>query len=266
MTEKSLLAADGVGWASLVLMGLTLVSSFIDWGIAKSVLWSGLRAFLQLTLLGVLLRFIFARNEILWTGGAILAMTLAATQAITERLDSRYRRIRLHCLTSMAIGSWLSCAFAAKFILSPESAHSTAAVLPLAGLLLGNSLSGISLGMNQWVRDLQQKKDWIELYLAHGATRFEASKPLVQQVIRTALTPVLNAMTVAGVVSMPGMMTGQILAGADPTQAVRYQISILFLMAASTFLGISVAVSLGYFTVFTTKHQLNIDAIQRPAK
>ena len=93
-------------------------------------------------------------------------------------------------------------------------------------------------------------RDQVEAHLALGATRWEAARPLVQQAVRTGLIPTINAMMVVGIVSLPGMMTGQILAGADPVQAVKYQIVIMFLLASAAALGTVSVVLLSYSAAF----------------
>ncbi len=100
----------------------------------------------------------------------------------------------------------------------------------------------------------------VEALLTLGATRWEAARPLVQQAVRTGLIPTINAMMVVGVVSLPGMMTGQILAGASPVEAVKYQIVIMFLIASATALGTVSVVLLSYRRLFNEHHQF-LDAL-----
>ena len=105
----------------------------------------------------------------------------------------------------------------------------------------------------------------MEGLLALGATRWEAARDVVRAAIRTGLVPIMNAMMVVGLVSLPGMMTGQILSGVDPLDAVKYQIVILFLIAAATTLGVVSAVLLGYRRLFTASHQFRYDRIRKIA-
>src|ERR1700722_9999814 len=127
--------------------------------------------------------------------------------------------------------------------------------IPLLGMILGNTLNGVSLGLDRLGSELTGRRDQVEALLALGATRWEAARPLVQQAVRTGLIPTINAMMVVGIVSLPGMMTGQILAGADPVEAVKYQIVIMFLIASAAALGTVSVVLLSYRRLFNEHHQ-----------
>jgi putative ABC transport system permease protein len=107
-------------------------------------------------------------------------------------------------------------------------------------MILGNALTGISLALDRLTEDLTVRRDQIESLLALGATRWEAAQQSIQEAVRTGMIPTINQMMVMGTVSLPGMMTGQIIAGANPTDAVRYQIVLIFAIAAGTGLGISI--------------------------
>ena len=122
-------------------------------------------------------------------------------------------------------------------------------------MILGNTLNGISLGMDRLGDELATKHNQVDTLLALGATRWEAARASVQQAVRTGMIPMLNMMMIVGVVSLPGMMTGQLLAGTKPDQAVMYQIVIMFLLAAGTSLGTVSVVLLGYRRLFTAEHQ-----------
>ena len=127
--------------------------------------------------------------------------------------------------------------------------------IPLLGMILGNTLNGVSLGLDRLGSELAVRRDQVEAILALGATRWEAARPLLQQAVKTGLIPTINAMMVVGIVSLPGMMTGQILAGASPVEAVKYQIVIMFLIASATALGTVAVVLLSYRRLFNENHQ-----------
>ncbi len=157
---------------------------------------------------------------------------------------------------SFVCGAWLFSFFAHEFLFTKNAASEISVILPFTGLLIGNSLSGISLGISEWNRAIVRQSGWIETRLAHGATCWEASHPVFKQAMMTAMTPIINSMSVSGIVSLPGMMTGQLLAGADPLKAVEYQIVAMFLIAASTLFGSLVAIGLGFKRKFNQVHQL----------
>jgi putative ABC transport system permease protein len=134
--------------------------------------------------------------------------------------------------------------------------------IPLLGMILGNTLTGISLGLERFTDALTQGRDQVELLLTLGGTRWEAALPAIRQAARTGMIPILNSMTVVGIVSLPGMMTGQLLAGVSPVQAVKYQIVIMFLIASATALGTVGAVLLGYLRLFNRRHQFRFEALR----
>jgi putative ABC transport system permease protein len=123
------------------------------------------------------------------------------------------------------------------------------------GMILGNTLNGISLGLDRLGSELAAKRAQVEALLALGATRWEAARHPIQEAVRTGLIPIMNSMMVVGIVSLPGMMTGQILAGASPLEAVKYQIVIMFLIASGTALGTVSVVLLSYRRLFNSSHQ-----------
>jgi putative ABC transport system permease protein len=110
-------------------------------------------------------------------------------------------------------------------------------VIPLLGMILGNSLTGVALGLDRFLEHLAVRRAEVELRLAFGATRAEALTPPLRDAMRTGMIPILNSMAAAGIVSLPGMMTGQILAGSPPLQAVAYQVVVMFMIAAAVAIG-----------------------------
>jgi putative ABC transport system permease protein len=113
-------------------------------------------------------------------------------------------------------------------------------------MLLGNGLNGISLAMDRLLDGLVDRRPAVEARLALGASLWTAVRPWVADAVRVGLTPIINSMMVVGIVSLPGMMTGQILAGANPRDAVAYQILIMFMIAGATAVGTIVLCLLAY--------------------
>ena len=126
----------------------------------------------------------------------------------------------------------------------------------------GNAMTGISLGLDSLPRLARQERVGIEAQLLLGASRWRAMRYVAQRALRTAFTPMLNSMAAAGVVFLPGMMTGQILAGAAPDQAVKYQILVLLLIAGATGLGVLTAVMASIWRVTDGRHRLRLDRLR----
>jgi uncharacterized protein (TIGR00245 family) len=131
--------------------------------------------------------------------------------------------------------------------------------IPTVGMLLGNAMTGVALGVDSCLTQLHNNKDRIEAFLAYGATRWETARPIAIEGVRLAMLPTLNGMSVMGLIAIPGMMTGQILAGEAPMNAVRYQQIIMFLISAATALAtvISVLVSLLALSAFHVHFRQN---------
>ncbi len=130
-------------------------------------------------------------------------------------------------------------------------------------MVLGNTLTGISLSLDYLLDALSEKRKVVEMELALGATRWEAARDLLGGAVTRGMIPTLNGMMVVGVVSLPGMMTGQILQGADPVNAVKYQIVVMFMLCTATALGSIISALLVYRRLFNPRHQLNLDIVRK---
>ncbi len=187
----------------------------------------------------------------------MVLMSIIAGIAAVQRTDRRFRGIWWTSLAAVTGSTWFVLGVALTLVIAPSVWRENPAqyAIPLMGMILGNALNGISLGLDRLTQELTARRAEVELRLTLGATRWEAARPCVVHAIRTGMIPIINSMMVAGIVSLPGMMTGQILAGAEPMAAVRYQIVIMFLIAATTALGTTGAVLLGYTRLFNHWHQ-----------
>lgn len=143
----------------------------------------------------------------------------------------------------------------------PEPWFDPRFAIPILGMILGNTMNGISIGLDRLLSSAYEGRAAIEARLALGHDRTQAMKPLIGDSVRAGLIHIINAMSAAGVISLPGMMTGQILAGVDPTEAVKYQILIMFLIAGSTALGTLAAVMFAARRLTDNRHRLRLDRL-----
>ena len=191
--------------------------------------------------------------------GMLFFMTIIAGGAAVRRCERRYRGVWLDSVISMWASSWFIGAVAVMAVIQVQRHehpwYHPQYCIPLMGMILGNTLNGITLGWDRFGDELAHKRDQIETLLALGGTRWEAALGAIQTAVRTGMIPTLNTMMVVGMVSLPGMMTGQILAGMKPDSAVLYQIVIMFLIAVGTTLGTVMVVLLSYWRLFTPWHQ-----------
>ena len=134
--------------------------------------------------------------------------------------------------------------------------------IPLLGMLLGNTMNGVALSLDRLTQTAVDQREVIEARLILGQTWQQASAEIRDNSVRAGLTPIINSMSVIGLVSLPGMMTGQILSGSPPTEAVKYQILIMFLIAGGTGFGTLAAVRMATGRLFDDRHRLRLDRLK----
>jgi putative ABC transport system permease protein len=161
----------------------------------------------------------------------------------------------------MFISSFSITLLAVTVIVRVDPWYTPQYLIPLLGMLLGNTMNGIAIALNSLTRMASEQKGQIEARLMLGHTWQQAILPIRRESLKAGLIPIINSMTTAGIVSLPGMMTGQILAGSPPDEAARYQIMIMFLIAAGTGLGSLTAVWLGSSHLFDERQRLRMDRL-----
>lgn len=223
-----------VALASLLLLVSVGVSAYLKLGLTKTLLIAGVRTVVQLSLVGLILAWVFARDSALQVLSILTVMTLIASVSAKNRVKKPYRGLLIDSVISLSVATGVITAIAMTLIFRVQTWYAPQYIIPILGLILGNSLTAISLTTNELVNALHDKHPLIKAKLSLSATPMEAVHDLVKSALLGGLTPTVNSMLVVGLVSLPGMMTGQILAGADPTQAVRYQIITMFLICAGS--------------------------------
>jgi len=240
---------------ALVLVNGAL-SAVLQLRLERQLAIAAVRMVVQLLLVGLVLRFVFAHSSWLLVAGLVVIMSGLATSAAVQRPDRVYTGMWWDGLMSVVIGGWTMGLFAVFVVLRVHPWYQPQTIIPLMGMILGNTLTGISLGINHFTDSIVGERDQIEAMLALGASRAEAARPSLSKAIRTGVIPTINGMMVAGIVSLPGMMTGQLLSGIDPVEAVKYQIVVMFLISSGASLASVAAALLVYRRVFSASHQL----------
>lgn len=249
--------------ATLVLLNAGL-SILLQLGIAKQLLIAAGRMCVQLALIGLVLTELFARVSLSWTALAAAVMLAVAGYEIRARQERQLRGLWSYGLgtSSMLLATVLVTLLALTVLLQPQPWYHPRFALPLLGMILGNAMTGVSLGLNALTTGAAKDKLAIEAQLALGATRWQALQPLSRQALRNGFMPIINSMAATGLVALPGMMTGQILAGADPIEATQYQLLIMFLIAGATGTGVLLAVLGGVWRLTDERHRLRLDRLQ----
>jgi putative ABC transport system permease protein len=165
--------------------------------------------------------------------------------------------------TAMFISAFSVTVLTLVAIIGPDPWYRPQYSIPLLGMLLGNTMNGIALGLDRLTEGVWREADVIENRLMLGQTASEAVDAFRRSAVRAGMIPIINAMAAAGLVSLPGMMTGQILAGSPPAVAVKYQILIMFTVSVGTGFGTLAAVSAGARRLFDERERLRVDRLRR---
>ena len=219
MGAKVLDPTDLVIAALLVLLAGT-ISIVLGLGMHKRLGIAAARTVVQLLAVGYTLAYIFAADTAWLVMGALLIMTIAAGRAAVRRSSRIYPGVYVESFVTLLVVGTLTTGVVTQVVIGVEPWYQPQYLIPLMGMVFGNSLTGISLCLDHVLTDLDERHDRIEAALALGATSWEASRDTLREAVRRSMIPIINAMSVAGIVSLPGMMTGQILAGEDPKVAV----------------------------------------------
>lgn len=254
MNYQNLSATDLAIAASLILVNGAL-SLALKLGMGRQLIWASVRTVVQLLAVGYLLGWVFEFAYWYVVLPLMCLMTLIAGVSAAGRGKRTYAGHRLDSILSVWGSSWLVTAVGLFAVIRIDPWYEPQYAIPILGMVLGNTLTGVSLGIERMMQELASGRGTIEMILSLGGTRWEAAQMAARQAIRAGMIPTLNQMTVVGIVSLPGMMTGQVLAGQTPLAAVRYQIVIMFLIAASSALGTVGAVLLTYWRLFSPEHR-----------
>ena len=234
-------------------------------GLERQILVASLRMMVQLTIMGMVLTTLFDMVSPVFTGLAALVMIGFAGYEIAARQDKKLAGGWNWGIGTSAISlSTVLVTILALFTaMRPDPWYDPHYAIPLLGMILGNTMTGIALGLNVLTGGAVTGRVGIEAQLMLGATRFEALAPMVRKSLRTALMPIINTMAATGVVSLPGMMTGQILGGVPPVEAVKYQIMILTLVAGAIGIGAIAAILVASHRLTDQRHRLRLDRLAR---
>ena len=250
--------------AAVLVILLALLTEWMKVRLGSQILIAAIRTAVQMLLIGLVLKVLFENAGALWVALLAFFMLSVASYEVMARQQRRFTGWWGYGVgtLSMFLSSFVVTLFALSIILGNDPWYSPQYSIPLLGMLLGNTMNGISLSMDRLTQTAWEQRRVIEARLMLGHDHKEAIGELRQNAIRSGMIPIINAMATAGVVSLPGMMTGQILAGAPPVEAVKYQILIMFLIAAGTGLGTLVAVAIGSRRLFDERERLRLDHLQ----
>ncbi len=243
----------------VILVGL--LSWWMHLDLEKQLAIATCRMVVQLLLIGQILRVLFANVSLPFVFFISMIMLFVAGREVVVRQQRKIRGIHGWVLgtVSMFISSFGVAFFALTVVVGNDPWYSPQYAIPLLGMLLGNTMSVISISLDRMSGDVWQQRQIIEQRLFLGQSSREAIAEIRQRAMRAGMIPIIDSMAVAGLVSLPGMMTGQILGGMPPAEAVKYQIMIMFLICGGAGFGSMAAIGMLSRRIFDERQRLRLD-------
>lgn len=206
------------------------IAQYLRLGIVQRMLWSVLRMTVQLAAVGVALIYVFRWDNV-WVNIAwVLAAIVFATFSAIQSADLRLRAFLLPVFMALLFSAGAMLFFFNGVLLDLNNVFSAQYLIIIGGMLLGNALQGIIIGIADFYRAVHEQRDRYRYHLAAGASQMEALIPFFRDSLKAALNPTIGSMATMGVVFLPGMMTGQIIGGSTPDTAIRYQLAIMIVI------------------------------------
>jgi len=252
----------GLAWASLPLAACMTLLAWQRLGQVRPMAIAVVRLVVQMMLLAVVLQAIVAANSPLLVVAIALVMLGTAAHTVGARQRRRRWEIRVEAFGAMAFGVVVVMAVSIRLSLRIEPWYDTLTVIPMLGMILGNSVTAVALAAERFESDLRTDRDLVELRLSLGATSRQAAAPALRASVSAGLSPIINNMMIAGIVAIPGMTTGQLLAGANVGEAIRYQILIYLGISATVTISVLILLAIRLRRYFTPAHQLRREALE----
>lgn len=232
------------------------LSTAFKLGLGRDLVITSIRATIQLMIVGYILKAVFGFNHPLVIILMVIIMITVAAQNAAKR-GKGLPHIFLKIFLTISIVEIITQAFLLGLHIVPATPQY---IISISGMIIGNSMVLANLFLNRLKGELEMRKDEILLILSLGGSVRQSIYPILKQSIRSSLIPTIEGQRTIGLVQLPGMMTGQIVAGADPIQAVRLQLLIVFMIMSAASL---TAITLGFLTypgLFNKNQQLNVHA------
>lgn len=263
MNPISLSPTDLALAASLIAFDAAL-SMALKLRLHRQVLWSAGRMVVQLIAVGYLLRLIFALRNPMATLAIVLVMAAVAAREISARPERKFRGVSGLALSAgaVAIATVVTAGLALTTAIRPHPWYDPRYAVSLVGIILGSVLNAGSLALDNLLGGVGRERVAIEAQLALGVSFRRATAPLLRESVRRGLLPIINQMSAAGVITLPGIMTGQILAGLDPLEAVKYQILLMFLLAGASGLSALVIAYTAMRRLTDARQRLRLDRLR----
>ena len=241
---------------------ILIIPAAIFWwyktGLNRQMVIATIRMTLQLLFVGYYLEYLFEYDNAWLNTAWIMVMVVVADFATIDRSDLKSKwSLILPIFFATFLGIILINLFFLEIVIQLPKFLEAQYAIPITGMVLGNCLRSNVIGINDFYYNLKNNKERYQFYLASGATRAEALYPFFQSALKKSAKPTLASMATIGLVSLPGMMTGQILSGASPMTAIQYQIMIMLAIFSGTILSVFLAIKFCNRTVFFENDMLD---------
>jgi putative ABC transport system permease protein len=245
-----------LAWACGLILIAVGIARWQGLGLAQRLLIGALRTIVQLVLVGYALIYIFALDRWYLVVAALLCMLMVATKAAVNRQHGASRKLLMITGVAMLVASGFTLLYISTLVVRVAPWYNPQYLIPLFGMIVGSTMNAATIAAERLTSEITAPQAEIEAYLALGANYQQASQQPVRQALRASLIPTVNGLMVVGIVTLPGMMTGQILAGSSPLIAIRYQIVVVFMQAAAVAITTAMATLWYHRTFFTSALQL----------
>lgn len=261
-------SALDISWFSLGLFSLSLlipfgINHYYRLALTREFAISLSRMVIQLTLVGLYLEFVFEKNSLVLNVAWLVIMTVVGGSAIVSRAKLPHQFILSSVIAGLSIGLAPVLVLMFGAIIKPEPVYSAQYLIPLSGMLLGNSLSGNIVALQNLFSAFELRKGEYEAALSLGASPSYAATPFVREAMQKALAPILASMATTGIVTLPGMMTGQILGGASPMLAIKYQIIILIAIFVMMSISLTLTLQLSLKRAVTKEGRILVKFLEK---
>lgn len=245
----------------LAMYGLMIVPLaiffYLQLGLVRDTLEAMFRMTVQLILVGLYLKFIFQWNNPLVSLAWVVVMMIVANTSTLKKAGLKRRPLFWRTLIGIAGSTLLASGWFIVVSIRPEPIYEARYLVPITGMILGNCLRSNVLSLERFYSGIRKNENEFTTYLMLGATLQEAIRPYLRDALKAALNPSIATMATMGIVSLPGMMTGQILGGALPEEAIKYQIGIMLCIFTSTTLAALTNILLSLPVAFDDHQRLN---------
>ncbi|UGV39799.1 ABC transporter permease [Methanococcoides orientis] len=229
--------------ACFLLLAIPLfVSHYLKLGIIPDTVVSASRMVLQLAFVGFFLTVLFDLNNSVVNFLWLMLMVLAATHSTINDVDLDLKKLLLPTLASFVVGNFLIIVYFNAFVVDLENLFDARYLIPIFGMFLGNSLRGNIVSISNFYDAIRRNENRYLYSLSLGAKKHEAILPYARKSLNLALKPSIASMSTIGIVSLPGMMTGQIIAGSSPILAIKYQMAIMIGIYVSTVMTVAIGI------------------------